>query len=396
MCASRLLGLSCVTCQQFSTVSVVLSPPFSRCLALEGLSRSEVVSVAWDPHPWDPIEGGSRSVVAPACVVSRPCGMSTVRGGFACGPSTLWNAEVAVLSVFRSVGGDANFGVPGGGLGGRAVTVGVRLPCKFRVCTTVGCSCCCVACVASMVARCVRAVVARLAVDSLVVVFPYGGGLQASRGAVLLVIFDAFECVCIPKAERACVWCGLHRCRVSALLLELSRCSVCRVASLVERCDTCPCLLSAWLRCIAWLPYVLGLRYAVVLAGAFWWVFPERCLGGSSGGSPRTILCCFCSSACCSVLFDDPCCLVIGLCIPVKVLPRIVLCHFWQRTALGTFGGGIVGQGVVPSTVCLAVEMARLPCYSFPSFSTALVGLHMSPWSGGLLLAPCVLSQMVV
>ncbi|MQL74032.1 hypothetical protein Taro_006365 [Colocasia esculenta] len=89
-------------------------------------------------------------------------------------------------------------------------------------------------------------------------------------------------------AERACVLCGLHRCRVvvcgtgrsvfallavlccwgvccvglvcgllsvrgcalcsawSALLPGLSRCSVCRVASLVERCDTCLWLLSAW------------------------------------------------------------------------------------------------------------------------------------------------------
>ncbi|MQL88615.1 hypothetical protein Taro_021180, partial [Colocasia esculenta] len=44
---------------------------------------------------------------------------------------------------------------------------------------------------------------------------------------------------------------------------------VCRVAPLVERCDTCLWLL---LRCIAWL-LVFWLRYVVVvLAGAFWWV----------------------------------------------------------------------------------------------------------------------------
>ncbi|MQL87639.1 hypothetical protein Taro_020187 [Colocasia esculenta] len=30
---------------------------FARCLALEGLSHSEVVSVAWDPHPREPVEG---------------------------------------------------------------------------------------------------------------------------------------------------------------------------------------------------------------------------------------------------------------------------------------------------------------------------------------------------
>ncbi|MQM14621.1 hypothetical protein Taro_047553 [Colocasia esculenta] len=40
-----------------------------------------------------------------------------------------------------------------------------------------------------------------------------------------------------------------------------------------------------------------GLRYAVVLAGSFWWVFLELCLGGSGGGSPRINLHCFCSSA---------------------------------------------------------------------------------------------------
>ncbi|MQM04176.1 hypothetical protein Taro_036970 [Colocasia esculenta] len=41
-----------------------------------------------------------------------------------------------------------------------------------------------------------------------------------------------------------------------------------------------------------------GLRYAVVLAGAFWRVFPEWCLGGSGGGSPRTGLRCFYSLQC--------------------------------------------------------------------------------------------------
>ncbi|MQM20621.1 hypothetical protein Taro_053646 [Colocasia esculenta] len=46
--------------------------------------------------------------------------------------------------------------------------------------------------------------------------------------------------------------------------------------------------------CRAVLPQ--GLRYAasIGLAGAFWRVFPERCLGGSGGGSSRTSLCCFC------------------------------------------------------------------------------------------------------
>ncbi|MQM10093.1 hypothetical protein Taro_042981 [Colocasia esculenta] len=42
---------------------------------------------------------GCQSVVAPASVVSRPGGVSRVPGGSACGPSTLWRSEVAVLEA---------------------------------------------------------------------------------------------------------------------------------------------------------------------------------------------------------------------------------------------------------------------------------------------------------
>ncbi|MQM00456.1 hypothetical protein Taro_033191 [Colocasia esculenta] len=75
----------------------------------------------------------------------------------------------------------------------------------------------------------------------------------------------------------------------SMSLLELSICYVCHVAPLVERCDNFVVALPSGLRCIAWLPCVLGLRYAVVLAGAFWWVFPDLCLGGSGGGLPFVV-----------------------------------------------------------------------------------------------------------
>ncbi|MQM23686.1 hypothetical protein Taro_056753 [Colocasia esculenta] len=284
------MPLACLACrglQASSSVWFLLCLPrlFARCLALEGLSRSEVVFVVWDPHPQEPVEGvlwatsmpqlaanladsgaegkmshvvvlgvgpqlgqaavmhafvclrggsvslfcggeagarlvsrgrgrrvpllaasggglvavvvtvfphdtrasggfhsvssrfcdpvlGCQSVVASACVASRPRGVSRVRSGSVCQPLTLWRSKVAVLVVFGSVGGDANFGVPGGGPGGRAITVGVRLPCKFCVRTAVGCSCCCVACVASVVSRCVHAVVVRLVLDSLAVIFP--------------------------------------------------------------------------------------------------------------------------------------------------------------------------------------------------------------------------------
>ncbi|MQL73222.1 hypothetical protein Taro_005551 [Colocasia esculenta] len=103
--------------------------------------------------------------------------------------------------------------------------------------------------------------------------------------------------------------------------------SVCHVASLVEHCDTCLWLLSALYWLVVSSGEVLseffsvgsggreGLRYVVDLAGAFWRIFPELCLGGSGGGSPRIDLRCFCSSACCSVLFEVLCRLVVGLCI---------------------------------------------------------------------------------
>ncbi|MQL93745.1 hypothetical protein Taro_026391 [Colocasia esculenta] len=243
------------------------------------------------------------------------------------------------------MGGDATFGAPGGGPGGRVVTVVCGFPAR-------------VVRVLQLLLRRVRvhAVVVQLVVDSLAVVFPYGGRLQASPGAVLLVVFGAFECVCVPKAERAYVWCGLHWCKVV----------FCGTDRGFSRTVLCSFLVAVALpsrpRCIAWLPYVLvrfprtvcccpgehfsqdcfvlafvvavlpqSLRCAVGLAGAFWRVFPERCLGGSSGGSPKTCLHCFCSSTCCSVLSDSLCCLVVGLCILVKVLPKIALCRSWWR-----------------------------------------------------------------
>ncbi|MQL72836.1 hypothetical protein Taro_005178 [Colocasia esculenta] len=151
----------------------------------------------------------------------------------------------------------------------------------------------------------------------------------------------------------------------SALLLGLSRCPVCHVASLVERCDACLWLLSAWrwlvvssgevlpeffsvgsggrlLRaclCRAMLPQ--GLRYAasVGLAGAFWRVFPERFLHGSGGGSSQ----------------DRP------LSLLAEVLPRSALMaldsfrrRFSPKLPCVCFGR------VVRLAVCLAIALANL------------------------------------
>ncbi|MQM23321.1 hypothetical protein Taro_056386 [Colocasia esculenta] len=146
--------------------------------------------------------------------------------------------------------------------------------------------------------------------------------------------------------------CAVVRC---ARDIELSRCLACCVALLVERCDTCLWLSSAWCWLVVDSSEVLLEFFSVGSDGrlfrarfcycrapqslrcVFGWLvhsggfFPERCLSGSGGGSPKTGLRCFCSPACCSVLSNGPCCLVVGLCILVKVLPRIALCRFWWR-----------------------------------------------------------------
>ncbi|MQL69727.1 hypothetical protein Taro_002053 [Colocasia esculenta] len=159
---------------------------------------------------------------------------------------------------------------------------------------------------------------------------------QASPGVVLLVVFGAFEHVCIAKAERAYVWCGLHRCRV-----------VCGAGGRCPYLAGCPFVVGDYFALVSTVSVLpQSLRCAVGLAGAFWRVFPERCLGGSSGGSPRTCFRCFCSSAYCSVFSDGLCCLVIGLCILVKVLPRIallsLLVEVFPRSALCLFWATVV------------------------------------------------------
>ncbi|MQM15305.1 hypothetical protein Taro_048249 [Colocasia esculenta] len=195
-----------------------------------------------------------------------------------------------------------------------------------------GCSCCCAACVTSVVARRVRVVAAQLALDSLAVVF------LASPGAVILFVFGVFERVCVAKAERAYVWFGLHRCRVVA----------CRTGGRCPDLVGCPSVVggcSALVSAVVVLPQ--DLRYTVGLAGAFRQFFPERCLGGSGGGSPRTGLRCLCSFARCSVLSDSLCCLVVWvvhsgegssqdrpLLLLVEVLPKSALCSFWATIVL--------------------------------------------------------------
>ncbi|MQM22532.1 hypothetical protein Taro_055585 [Colocasia esculenta] len=175
----------------------------------------------------------------------------------------------------------------------------------------------------------------------------------------------------------------LYPSELRVVLCKFSGCSMCRVASLVERCDTCLWLLSAW----CWLVVSSGevgvhrlvarcsgegLRYAVVLAGAFWRVFPEWCLGGSGGGSPRTGLRLpFVISGggsfpgVLSFRFEPPLCCTCGS-----------KCAVWLGCVVVRFSQDGSCQGVVRLAVRLATALASLWFTSF--------------------LAPDVLSQMVV
>ncbi|MQL77371.1 hypothetical protein Taro_009787 [Colocasia esculenta] len=101
--ASRLLGLSCATSQQFGVV-LLCCPAcslFARCLALEGLSRSEVVSVSWDPHPREPVEGVFPVARACTAVIARLCLVSVGVVGLALGRPVLLVVPASVFSRFR-------------------------------------------------------------------------------------------------------------------------------------------------------------------------------------------------------------------------------------------------------------------------------------------------------
>ncbi|MQM17130.1 hypothetical protein Taro_050098 [Colocasia esculenta] len=143
-----------------------------------------------------------------------------------------------------------------------------------------GCSCCYAACVASVVAQCVRAVVSGLAVDLLAMVLPCGGRLQESPGAVLFVIFGAFGCVEVHRLVSLSsgeFWLvrsgGFSQIYALVVLVEVLPGPAC-VASVVLL-DT---VFS--LKCAVWLGCIL-VRSSQDISWHFWW----RCgaLGYASG-----------------------------------------------------------------------------------------------------------------
>ncbi|MQL68786.1 hypothetical protein Taro_001036 [Colocasia esculenta] len=176
----------------------------------------------------------------------------------------------------------------------------VLLPCMIHA-RVAGCSCCCAACVASVVARRVRAIAARLALDSL---------------AVVLLVWK--------------------------MLARQSR-----------------------LRCIAWLPCVL-VRISLRTNGALV-VLVEALPEPACVASAVLLAAVF--SLMVRVVWSW------GLCILVKVLPTIALCHFWRR--------------FFPGVLCVLVSKflgrAGGTCVSlwlewFASFLTPGVLLQMVVW----------------
>ncbi|MQL98594.1 hypothetical protein Taro_031308, partial [Colocasia esculenta] len=129
-------------------------------------------------------------------------------------------------------------------------------------------------------------------------------------------------------------------CELQESVAVVAGCSVCRVAPLVERCDTCLWLLSA----LCWL---------VVNSGE---VLPEFFSVGSGGKLFVVVL------------------VGVSLSEAVVMLVNTVVCNLlvclWSRTALGAFGGVSPKAAlcVVPLTMCLAVVLSSLSSGSFSSF----------------------------
>ncbi|MQL89436.1 hypothetical protein Taro_022008 [Colocasia esculenta] len=239
--------------------------------------------------------------------------MSKIRGGFACGPSTLWRFEVAMLAflllwlvrdwlqlLLCRVCGECGHsacscrsGVVGTGLAGSG------LPCVEDTCREVQ-------------VQCSWSSSAHLSVCAL----------RRLRELACGVAFTSAELLSVES---------------SALLLELSRCSVCHVASLVECCDTCLWLLSAW----CWL----------VVSSSEAEVHHLVALCSGEVSQNRLVLSCgmvvlvgFSQDRLAFLLLAAVFSLMVhavwsfGLCVLVKVLPRI--CVVWLGYVLVRFSQG--------------------------------------------------------
>ncbi|MQM07216.1 hypothetical protein Taro_040050 [Colocasia esculenta] len=314
-------GGTFVAVQRFSVVLVVLPRLFARCLALEGLSRSEVVSVSWDPRPWEPVEGVLRATsvleLAAHFLLLWP-----VRDW----QSLLGHVREAHLPYFLQLGARRR---------GSSVSDGLRRRLWRRVVVSSSESKCC----------------ELLYPSELRVVFFKSSGLQLLlcrvRGAC-----GRSTCSCHSGAVGAgLTGCGLP-CMEDACEpvqdAELSRCFVCRVLPEFFSVGSGGSESDALVVLVEVLPGPACVASTVLLAAVF-------------SLMARVVR-------------------LVGSCILVKVLPRIALCRFWWRFFLGVLHDSSWrfwwSQGVVPLAVRLAAALASLSCMSVALLCTGfLVGL---------------------
>ncbi|MQM23061.1 hypothetical protein Taro_056122, partial [Colocasia esculenta] len=368
---------------------VVLPHLFARCLALEGLSRSEVVSVSWDPRPQEPVEGvlQAMSMLELAARVWDAEGFGVLS----------WRILDSTLSHCLSLCWFWSHVVVSGVRPQRGQAVVLRLLCVSvaplsRPCAgaEAGARLASRAC-GLRVPLLLLAAVAWLLLLPVLLVVP--ASVFSHFRSPILGCQPVMAPVCAEHCFRfvpdSVGFCGSRVCAttlvggrgVFLLLWTVRDCCCCAacVASVVAQrvrtvatrlaLDSLAVVFLVWRTlasqsrclCLVGYPFVVGVCAVVVVCLSLCacalcsghraeQVLPEffsvgsggkRFLGGSGGGSPRAVLRCFCSSACCNVLFNGPCCLVVWvvhsgegssqdrpLSLLVEVLPRSALCLF--------------------------------------------------------------------
>ncbi|MQL75126.1 hypothetical protein Taro_007496 [Colocasia esculenta] len=204
---------------------------------------------------------GCQPVMAPACVAPRPGGVCAEHcfrfvpdsvgfyGSRVGTGNPYWALFARLTPLLLSARGSSSRE-----LGVRRVEEAavapccVRLPCMIRERVT-GYSCCCAACVASVVARRVRAVASRLALDSLAVALLVWRTLASQSSCGLWSRSKCPGLVGCPLVVGVCV--------VIVVFGLVCLCAVVRYARDAELSSLALTGWELWLRCIAWLPCVL-------------------------------------------------------------------------------------------------------------------------------------------
>ncbi|MQL97167.1 hypothetical protein Taro_029851 [Colocasia esculenta] len=447
---------------------------FARCFALEGLSCSEVVSVSWDPHPWEPVFFRC-GPVSPSHYLALRWFQSCI-GRVGVGPQLSWAAVVGSCSLLWLTSLTLLGRHPTAGFVNRSVVPSVVAPsevavpvvrrpfsrgCSMSLVVTPGCSFLTWwrsgmlgACVVRLWSHVVAPVFRVVFCPTLVV----GHGITLFRCFFLLLwmVRDWLSLLSLvreahPPTLFSChfanprdsnpsgssdSWVAARPSGSLAGVREVAsfpagfKCelqeSVAAVA-VVNFGDVLPeffsvgsggsevsvvwlvaVVLPSRLRCIAWFPCVL------VMFSQIGWLL-SWCV--SQNGALVVLVevlpgpACVASTVLLTAVFSRMVHVVwlFGLCVLVKVLPRIAPCRFWHRTTLGAFGGGSPQSCPVVVLVVAALSLCRDELSLLPAglpvvflfvfeFLGCAGGTSCVPAVGWFasFLAPCMLSQMVV